>query len=99
MIILPKIVKTILAYLIIFIIGTAVGIGSFYLYTTKVLIPKEKTKIMNEMLGGGASGWEDFFKKAEQEGYANPFEGTKEEASEGEITEEQYVNPFELIEE
>lgn len=96
---LPKTAKLVLVYLITFLLGTAVGIGSFYLYTTKVLIPKEKSKMMNEVFGTGATGWEDFFKKAEEEGYANPFEGTKEEASEGEITEEEYVNPFELLEE
>lgn len=96
---LPKTAKLVIVYLIIFLLGVAVGIGGFYLYTTKVLIPKEKTKIMNEMFGSGATGWEDFFKKAEEEGYTNPFEGTKEEVLEGEITEEEYVNPFELIEE
>lgn len=94
---LRKIAKSILVYLIAFIVGAGVGVGSFYLYTTKVLIPKEKTKIINEMLGTGASGWEDFFQKAEEEGteYSNPFE---EEGVGGEITEEEYVNPFELIE-
>ena len=93
---LPKIAKTTLVYLIIFVLGTAVGMSGFYFYTTKVLIPKEKTKIMNEMFGTGTSGWEDFFKKAEQEAeYGNPFE----EGAGQEITEEEYVNPFELPEE
>lgn len=52
---------------------------------------------MNEIFSSGTAGWENFFKKAEEEGYTNPFEGTKEGVSEGGITVEEYVNPFELL--
>lgn len=92
---LPKALKLALFGLTFFLFGVALGAGGFYFYATKVLVPKYKTQMMNEMFSGGEPEWGDFFKKVEEEEteYANPFEGAEE------VGEEEYVNPFELIEE
>jgi hypothetical protein len=89
--------KPVLIGFLIFLFGAAVGAGGFYVYSTKVLIPKYKTQIMNEMFSTQSPEWGDFFKKVEEEktpqNYTNPFEGTG-----GGTSNEDYVNPFDVIE-
>jgi hypothetical protein len=86
MINLPINAKSLVASLLLFLLGAAVGAGGLYFYTVKVLVPKYKTQMMSEMFSGESPAWGDFFKNQ------NPFEGT------GETSAEDYVNPFEVIE-
>lgn len=90
-------VKFYLVGLLTFLAGAAVGAGSFYYYSTKVLIPKYKSEMISEMFSTQSPEWGDFFKKAEEEKareeYNNPFEGASEE-----VSEDEYVNPFDVIE-
>lgn len=89
-------VKLVLVGLLCLAFGALAGAGGFYLYSTKVLLPKYKSEVVGEMFSSQKADWGDFFKKAEEqkseEEYTNPFEGA-EETGGGE-----YVNPFEVIE-
>jgi len=77
--------------LVIFLLGAVVGVGGFYFYATKVMIPEYKAQMVSEVFGEGGE-WGDFFESVGSEGEpTNPFEGA-EEGSEG------YVNPFDVIE-
>ena len=83
-----------------FLVGLIIGAGGFYFYATEYLIPQEKSKMMQEMFGGSASNWENYFEESEGE-YTNPFttqSDTGETAPVEAIPTEEYVNPFEDVE-
>lgn len=93
---LPMSLKTILIGLLCFLLGLLAGSGGFYFYSSKILIPKYKAQMMEEIFSNQGAEWGDFFKKLEEETsqteHANPFEGS------GGISGEDYVNPFDVVE-